>query len=773
MAAIKVRATQSRAGMILMNSNLGTIFLPTGTLNVNGDMTNNQGAGMIILLAKTLDVQPGTIISNNQSETAPGMGHQIFICVEKVKYRGDGTNGLKILNDGNGYPGYFSLVNISPQGYLVPTGLTSDVNRMPWNFTFSSAELAKDGPLTIDGVEGNAQIVLRSDGNTAAVNVSGYPLAFNGGDVTVRSRGQTLHRINVGFFGTVNGTRPGLTVNNVGNWVLDANGQAPASGGPAAGGIIQVKADQTSLTALDSVTDPSSGNIVIRANGADSAGDGGIISVDTKSFVLGATTHAAIRADGAPNGTGNAVKNPLDSAGPFAVLLKIGSSDLILGGGNRAIRISANGGGVSGNGGTVKVEPSAKIKVRDSLAVDASVSSDDSDGGIIGLLSSEVTFVGANLVDPQTAIRAKAGANGNGGEITVNHTPDQFDRIAILDGTQSDGTPAIAARQNLAPKKGELVDVNGVPCRDYPDPSIVWPSHYRLCTFTRESPNAIDLAPLNLAKSAALDGIRNLFAQKRVSIYVFTDGSYHNTAFNDLADLRHGSYTLNIRGGGRAYVSIWQKGSIGQTTSTPPNYNQFQVTEVAAHEFGHAVGVSRSDDDVSTTDVYKTYIARDGYDLDWLTIPGTQTKVRRDPCAPTSYQLNGQTVVSAAKPPFEGVVDLNRGNQAVCVADENGNPVLAADYASAQDNQTILTVLIENSIWGSFAEVHAQSFGHNLVGNQGARPMTDKVFDNSKGITLDDSYFVCSRAWAEAERLGNPKPNPDTLSPSGSCSVAP
>ena len=85
MAAIKVRATQSRSGMIIMNSNLGTIFLPTGTLNANGDMANNQGAGLIFLLAKTLDVQPGTIISNNQSETAPGMGHQIFICVEKVK----------------------------------------------------------------------------------------------------------------------------------------------------------------------------------------------------------------------------------------------------------------------------------------------------------------------------------------------------------------------------------------------------------------------------------------------------------------------------------------------------------------------------------------------------------------------------------------------------------------------------------------------------------------------------------------------------------------
>lgn len=491
MTAIKVRATQSRSGFIIFNANGGTIFLPAGNLNTSGDDTNNSGAGLIYLLARTLDTQPGTILSANQSETAAGTAHQIFICVETLKYRGNGTDGLKILNDGNGGGGFFSLVNISPQGYLVPGNLTSNVNQMPWTFSLGSAELAKDGPLTIDGTEGNGQILLRADGNTAAVNVSGYPLAFNGGDVTVRSRGQTLHRINVGFFGTVNGARQGLTINNVGNWVLDANGKAPESGGAAAGGIIQVKADQSSLIALDSPTDPSSGNIVIRANGADTNGDGGIISVDTKSFVLGDTTRAVVNANGAPNGTGNAVTAPLDSAGPFAVTFKSGTSDLIFGGGNKGIRVTATGGGISGNGGTVKILPSSgKVRIRNSIAFDVSgigSSCGQCDGGQVQVLASKIQGNPAPETGiPQISIKAVGAGSGTGGRIelkssgdviaeghirvdggcvsgsggSVSITGQNVTTTGSISGNAGDGTSclAIAARSNTA--AGNLLPVN-------------------------------------------------------------------------------------------------------------------------------------------------------------------------------------------------------------------------------------------------------------------------------------------------------------------------
>lgn len=387
----------------------------------------------MLLLAKTLDVQAGTIISASQAQDDPGSSHQVVIAAETVKYRGGEAGGLKVLADGHGVPGYFGLVQLVPYGYLTPVNTTdqhNNVNQMFWTYTVNTPELAKDGALTLDGTEGNAPLLLRADGNTAAVNVSGYPLTFNGGDVTIRSRGQTLHRINVGFFGTVTGAREGLTINNVGNWVLDANGQASASGGAAAGGIIQVKADQSSLIALDSATDPSSGNIVIRANGDDANGDGGIISVDTKSFVLGDTTRAVVSANGAPNGTGNAVTAPLESAGPFAVTFKSGSTNMIFGGGNKAVKITATGGKTSGNGGTIKVLPSTgTITVRNSLALDASAIGNNCgtscDAGQIQVVASGEIKANTSTTAPVVpAIKANGAGSGTGGKIILQSTGD-------------------------------------------------------------------------------------------------------------------------------------------------------------------------------------------------------------------------------------------------------------------------------------------------------------------------------------------------------------
>ena len=52
MGAIKVRATQSRSGWIQLNAGSGTLFLPTGKLNADGESgTSPQGAGSIYLLS--------------------------------------------------------------------------------------------------------------------------------------------------------------------------------------------------------------------------------------------------------------------------------------------------------------------------------------------------------------------------------------------------------------------------------------------------------------------------------------------------------------------------------------------------------------------------------------------------------------------------------------------------------------------------------------------------------------------------------------------------
>ncbi len=173
-SAIKINATQSRSGFLELNAQAGKIFLPEGRLD--SDSAPGQRAGIVLLLAKTLDVQAGTIISASQAQDDPGSSHQVVIAAETVKYRGGEAGGLKVLADGHGVPGYFGLVQLVPYGYLTPVNTTdqhNNVNQMFWTYTVNTPELAKDGALTLDGTEGNAPLLLRADGNTAAVNVSG------------------------------------------------------------------------------------------------------------------------------------------------------------------------------------------------------------------------------------------------------------------------------------------------------------------------------------------------------------------------------------------------------------------------------------------------------------------------------------------------------------------------------------------------------------------------------------------------------------------------
>lgn len=644
MTAIKVRATQSRAGSIIMNANLGTIFLPTGTLNTNGDMTNNQGAGLIRLLAKTLDVQPGTIISNNQSETAPGMGHQIFICVETIKYRGDGTNGLKILNDGDGYPNYFSLVNISPQGYLVPTGLTSDVNQMPWNFTFSSAELAKDGLLTIDGTEGNGELLLRADGNIAAANVSGYPLVFSGArDVTIRSRGQTLHRINVGFFGTRT-NKTGLTVDIKGNFVIDANGK------DGAGGIVQLRADQTLLAPAQGTADPSKGKVIIRADGPHLGdGDGGTILFDTSSVVL--TGQATLSADAAPNGSGNAIiSTDLLGNGPQAIKFNPGTDDFHLGGGPAQFSLTARGGLNSGNGGGILVKaPSADLDVRNRPAVDASALSSSGSGGGILLDAQRVRFHAGNETNPAVvSTKAEGGSdNGAGGRIIVKNATKRNGQefLAVTSSMSVDG----GANVGSSDFDGSI-EINSVLCRQWAHANFL--GSYWNCVHPNTQ-GEFDAA-LNKLESAMTEPFnRHLLKINKTQVFIHENSTKHASFFLDDGAFNSGGLTFrdpstNILNA--VHISVFTKcencyGTTGTFTLPSAYFN-----EILGHETGHAVDMNRLVSQESNQPFYPLYMTQDNMALDFVFVGADEaSSIRRLPCSPTPNPAGG---VFPDTPPF-------------------------------------------------------------------------------------------------------------------------
>lgn len=732
MAAIKVRATQSRAGMILMNSNLGTIFLPTGTLNVNGDMTNNQGAGMIILLAKTLDVQPGTIISNNQSETAPGMGHQIFICVEKVKYRGDGTNGLKILNDGNGYPGYFSLVNISPQGYLVPTGLTSDVNQMPWNFTFSSAELAKDGLLTIDGTEGNGELLLRADGNIAAANVSGYPLVFSGaGDVLIRSRGQTLHRINVGFFGTRT-NKTGLTVDITGDFVIDANGK------DGAGGIVQLRADQTLLAPAQGTADPAKGKVIIRADGPNSGdGDGGTILFDTSSVIL--TGQATLSADAAPNGSGNAIiSTDLLGNGPQAIKFNPGTNDFHLGGGPAQFLLTARGGLNSGNGGGILVKaPSADLDVRNRPAVDASALSSSGSGGGILLEAQRVRFHAGNETNPAVvSTKAEGGSdNGAGGRIIVKNATKRNgqDFLAVTSSMSVDG----GANVGSSDFDGSI-EINSVLCRQWAHANFL--GSYWNCVHPNTQ-GEFDAA-LNKLESAMTEPFnRNLLKINKTQVFIHENSTKHASFFLDDGAFNSGgltfrdpSHILNA-----VHISVLTKcencyGTTGTFTLPSAYFN-----EILGHETGHAVDMNRLVSNESNQPFYPLYMTQDNMALDFVTVGADEaSSIRRLPCSPTPNPAGG---VFPDTPPFLLVKAYLLGptDQAFDLC-ENGqlNPGIVV-------SPDILNSIIMNKFDARNYKVnewYAQAFSFSAFASDPdfASPFDDGVMKNG--------YFPCTKSYA-------------------------
>lgn len=597
MTAIKVRASQSRSGFIIFNANAGTIYLPEGNLNSSGDTTNNAGAGLIFLLAKTLDTQPGTIISANQTDTAAGTGHQIFICVETLKYRGNGTDGLKILNDGNGGGGFFSLVNISPFGYLVPGTLTSNVNQMSWNFNLSSGELAKDGALTLDGTEGNASLVLRADGNTAAVNVSGYPLTFSGGDVTVRSRGQTLHRINVGFFGNVSGTREGLTVNNVGNWILDANAEPGSQA--AAGGIVQVFADKTTFKAPIQR---------IQAEGpANGDGDGGTIYFKTSFTDLAETAKAQFEANAAANGRGNAVLKPLTDVSGHAITFdtkdaKSGDAPLLVFG-KADFSFSANGGQNGGNAGSIKITTTKNARIRNQPSVISAVSNGDSgNGGAVQVNADKFRFLSPTQqgVLYNVSIKTSAlSASGDGGRIelkaTTSGTALGSNNQAVLGPINVNALMKVEPSGNSASFLGSI-QINGVTCQQQSTGLNVYPRTYWNCVHqtnpTGEEALVADGAnslPPNLKAYLELTKVGLSNDNRTVQIYAMDNIdsflSYTNSPAPDTGTL--GVYGIGSNSFRVAAAFIRVETAGGLVNARDAADSQTVVAATMVHELGH------------------------------------------------------------------------------------------------------------------------------------------------------------------------------------------
>lgn len=396
LAKIRVKATQSRAGMINLNAQNGTLTIPSGIMDARG--TGLYGGGTIYLGAKTIEADSNTVLDTSQDADADPTYRGISIAAETVKFKGE--DGLQILSDGKSLP-YIKQIRTGPLRSTIILS-SNNVNQTTWTIQFN-------GPVGTAAFEGedSAPLVMRADGDSTEIGVYGYPLQFSGGDVSIRTRAASEHSIELGYPGIAAAELPGLSIDIDGDFLVDTIGD------DGNGGKIVINADQSSVKAT---------NITINASGPTSGdGDSGTISWKTSTFALDPNSKFAFKADAASSGTGNSVNGAVS-----AILFDPGTGELALGTEEGQINFSARGGSTSGNAGKIKLKdvPSAITifgAIANAAVIDVSVPGTSGNGGVIDIKADGgLTFDSAN-----SYLTADAGSlSGDAGKIIIAVTGD-------------------------------------------------------------------------------------------------------------------------------------------------------------------------------------------------------------------------------------------------------------------------------------------------------------------------------------------------------------
>ncbi len=699
--SILVRNSASKSGWIILNARKGKITL-NGNLNASG--IGDNMAGNIVLLADTVEADDGTVITASQTDAATASGHQVTISAKAVNYSGSG--GLKILADGNGIDQVVS-VYLLPYDNLRPISTDSVINLI-WSFESKHPIGEYNSELTMNG-SGTAPVIVSANGDNTEIFVSAYPIKFIGGDVTLRTRGKVNHNITMGYFGGFLGKDQLLFV-NTGRTVLNAS--ATTDGGK--GGNVSILTDYAEI---------QSQTFTIRADGPDTGdGDGGKILFDATRFLISPSSKAILSADAAEQGSGNA--DPEE-----AIFLHAVQNALKLGTEAGQYQVSARGGGSDGNGGKVFVVGTG-LSANTKRSVDVSARAGDGNGGEI-VLSGSLTVINDNL---QT-IKGIGFGTGTGGRITASHS-SVFDINKTID---LDGGTMLA----IGGKDGFML-LNDIQCQKWKTHNN-FPKSYWNCA-NPNNPDSMDEVPINTVHSLN-NAARILLRDKKYQLYYFPDTAAYNTFFAD----NQGAFI-----GGVTYEFLSTDGSlVSNVFATGPDeannlvtWNSDQLSEVAAHETGHAMDIVYGT--FSKSPAFTSYVLRDLVNLDYE-IVGTDraSSTPRSACAV-----------------FAGATFYNPTNQqrtSICT----GGVLHPFLDANTNSNSEILPYM-DSGAWSdtisqtAFSETQAQIFAYQFVGAKGARPSTDQVLSNSGG-----SYFSCMKSIADYVRSGS-----NTSPPTGVCATA-
>lgn len=408
MSDILVQASDSKSGFIILNAQDGTLTLPAGTLNAAG--ASGKRAGVIHLLANTIQADDGTIISASQDSGVAGTMHQVIVAANDIKFKG--TNGLEILANGDGASwNQRGSLYVLPKGGLTISS-TGDapnysVTNLVWtaslpNFGSMNSEVNFDGTGTGSDT---APLTIKANGNFNQLFISGRPITFDGGEVTIQSRGSSPNSANfifdnqltLGYFGSYS-DEDGLIFKGDGAVNIDANGVSGNAG------QVAIKIEKASLN-QNAEADTL---VTVKAEGpASGNGNGGRIEFWAPYGVtLNAASKAIMSANGAPSAQGH---------GGY-VEFKPGSSDITLGSENGEYQFAAKS-GITGtsHGGEVKVNTFGDLTLDSASAANVSGQGTNGNGGKLTLEGAPIIFAGTGLT-----LNADGGStSGNGGEIHI------------------------------------------------------------------------------------------------------------------------------------------------------------------------------------------------------------------------------------------------------------------------------------------------------------------------------------------------------------------
>jgi len=702
LSKLRVRNTESRSGQVELNANKGTLTLPSGELNVSEQ--SNKGAGFIFLLAQKIVTGDGTRLLANQGGATPGYVHQVIIAAQTIEYQGAG--GLSIEVDGKGaFSTLPATIYVVPQGGIKSESTTNIANLL-WTRTFNGTFFSYPGEVHFNG-GANSPLVLRAHGDNSQIVVTGYPVKFNGGNVTISSRGDGIKNeviLGYGNNASFNGS-PGVTFDNTGTVLLTAKGLNNAN----RGGLVQVQTDLLKFKATSTL---------FQADANDNGNaDGGRVIVIANAFNQDSGGTATFTADAASNALGN---GRTDGLGAVYVVI---NAVLQMGDQPGQLKITSTGGGSGGNGGKVAIT-AQKIVTNSERSINASASGGNGDGG-------EIVLTGILEIANITVenIRAKGLGNGSGGRLMAVYQTlfDLNKRINVEGG-------------NSLPINGKdgYLDLNGIRCQKWKLNNNPVKSYWNCVN--PDSPQSIDSVPHSVI--TGLNGaVKSLLDGRNFQLYFFSEQSAYNTFYRDNIVAGAGGVTSEFPSPGSVYSAVFASGTIGEDENAYPTYNSDQLMEVTAHEVGHAMDLIFGKQHVTPT--YRLYVRRDLVNLDYDNIPARHL---RAPCS-----TNGTA-------PFDGATFYDGSSrQQICTG---GN--LNSSLAGLSNSQILLEM--DFGFWGDAVsggdpyDPNAQSFAFQVVGAKGARPSTDQVFANG--------YFACIRAWADFVKVGN-----SSAPGGGSCGV--